>query len=622
MIRMRCRAGLVGGLVATIALFAGGPAGVLAQGGAPPARIAAAMEQVPRSAPIIFIVPDMAVLSEAVAAFRDATTLPVDEMRDLLGELKREVGVEQGLDDDGTFMVVVDGIVEAIEQEAEPWVLVFVPVTDYDAFVGNFGGDGGEAITAIALPKQTYARQFNGHALLAETREQLEAFDPNDVGVAMQALGDAGDRALGAAEAFIYIDVAAIAPAVLNTLDAWEREMAEMNQQPGMMAGELTMMFELWDAAGREIVETVLTGVRSLLLTLDIGEEGATVDQVTGVVQGSELAGFLQPGESTAKAELDRLPDQPWLFAMAMDTRVIDMERIGQTVLDLLPDDRAELPAEMAWMATLIEPAMQLMQRTDAAASVLYVPDMMRAMTGDFISQVQVARVDDPQAYLRDYRAMLDMMDGLEFPAGPGMPGGEPRQMRFDVTYQQAVFEIDGAAVDEMSIDVAMPGGDPMQAQMMGAMRSAGYVAARGDRIVGTAGLDRNLMRQALGLADAGGGLGTLAHIEGVRERGLPGNAAVEAYVSFQGVAGLFNEFAMMMGGGPALEIDPDIPPVVFGAAVEPDIVTQRIYVPSEVVRASVELFDAMDAMRPQPAPRGPGGPGGGGGGGPMPPPF
>ena len=579
-------------------------------------RFDAALEHVPAGAEIILAVPNLAAASEAIASFRQATGLPIEELDDVLGELKRELGLGAGIDDDGALLVVFAGVGEAITVGIEPAIMIMVPVTDYAQFVEGLGGDSEAELTPVNLPDapDAHATRLGDHALLAESHDALQAIDREDLGVELAGLGVAGDRAVETAQAMLYIDIAALAPALRQSLDMLEFQLEMLADEARMMDPQSAVVFDIIDAVGRDLAEMALDGLRSALLSLHVGEAGLSFDQHVGLVADSRLAGFFPGGEAQAKPELDRLPDIPWLIASTIDLTVLDLDGIADVVLELMPD-ADELPEAVRWIAPLIEPTMQAMRLTRSGAMVLQVPEMMMMMGGgELMRGVQISRVDDVEAFLRLQRELTEAMDGIEMLiADPWQMAAEPRHARMVATYEPDVFQIDGIAVAELTIDYELPEDlDPMLAEMMAAQSSAMYVAAKGERIVTTMTLDRELLRDALAMIDTADGLGTAPALEAAREAGLPPNAFAEGYLSLPGIADLANGFVMMFGM-PAIELDPDVQPATFGAAIEQGVVTQRLHVPSNAIRAVVEYFEAMDAMGPQPMPHDDG---------PPPPPF
>ncbi len=561
-------------------------------------RFDAALEHVPAGAEIILAVPNLAGASEAIASFRQATGLPTEELDDVLGELKRELGLDAGIDDDGALLVVFVGVGEAITVGIEPAIMIMIPVTDYAQFVEGLGGDGEAELTPVMLPDtpDAHATRLGDHALIAESHDALQALDREDLGVELAGLGGAGDRAVATAQAMLYIDIAALAPALRQSLDMLEFQLEMLADEARMMDPQSAVVFDIIDAVGRDLAEMALDGLRSALLSLHVGEAGLSFDQHVGLVADSQLAGFFPGGEAQAKPELDRLPDIPWLVASTIDLTVLDLDRIAEVVLELMPD-ADELPEAVRWIAPLVEPSMQAMRLTRSGAMVLQVPEMMMMGGGEFMRGVQITRVDDVEAFLQLQRELTEAMDGVEVPiSDPWQMADEPRHARMVATYEPDVFQIDGIAVAEMTIDHELPEDlDPM----MAAQSSAMYIAAKGERIVTTMTLDRELLREALALIDTADGLGTAPALEAAREAGLPPNAFAEGYLSLPAIAELANGFVMMLGM-PAIEVDPDVQPATYGAAVEEGVVTQRLHVPSEAIRAVVEYFEAMDAMGPQ----------------------
>ena len=100
------------------------------------------LNAVPKNAQVVVIVPNIGGLSKKITAFGKALGLgDIQGFTDPLGELKREGGIEKGLNENGAIIVVLSGLEDSIKNGEEPNFVVFMPVTDYNDFVANFKGE-------------------------------------------------------------------------------------------------------------------------------------------------------------------------------------------------------------------------------------------------------------------------------------------------------------------------------------------------------------------------------------------------------------------------------------------------------------------------------------------------
>src|SRR5688572_7497104 len=104
---------------------------------APRSARAQVLQQVPGDSLVVIKINKLKPVSDKIAAF--AKKLGLDQMQpgiaDPLGSMQKQLGLTQGVDPNGeAAIVVVNGPVN----EQQPPLLVFFPVTDYQAFLKNF----------------------------------------------------------------------------------------------------------------------------------------------------------------------------------------------------------------------------------------------------------------------------------------------------------------------------------------------------------------------------------------------------------------------------------------------------------------------------------------------------
>ena len=144
-VQRRCRiAAVIAGLCVTTSL---------GRAGQSDAQVEAVLDLAAPDADAIVVVPNLSGLSRGLAALQQALGLPLPQMDDALGAFKRQMGMVEGLNDNGAMLLVTQDLVSALTTEPPrlPSVVLIMPTANYAAFVGGLGGDGDEAGPGLCI---------------------------------------------------------------------------------------------------------------------------------------------------------------------------------------------------------------------------------------------------------------------------------------------------------------------------------------------------------------------------------------------------------------------------------------------------------------------------------------
>ncbi|MEM6458283.1 MAG: hypothetical protein AAF710_02700 [Planctomycetota bacterium] len=588
----------------TAALLAFAP--LTSGGGEPDARVVAAFDQAADGAEVVVVIPSLSGLSERIAAFGADTGLDrlTPEVGDVLGAFKQEMGWRQGVDDDGPMVLVVTGLADAIESELDgvskqPDAVMLVPVADYAAFVTQSGGDPEPDVTALPRGEGGAAKKLNGFAVLGEDVAAVQDYAAGGNGKAIaEALGGVVTEYLNVGDSLIYVDVAALAPALNKLIDKGleeaEREMAgNAGDLPPAFAGLAEAAIALYGETARQWVD----GTDKLLLSLDLTERGLGMTSATQLTEDSTLAGYFAPGaeaegEPAAAALLAALPDEPYIWASSIDA--------SRFALDSLVDQVAEAMDAVeggGGMLALYRESLTSLKETNGVASVFYTPDPAAMMGGGFMTTLTVYDVEDAEAYRTLQKKTFEQMADLKVPMPAVQPGGEAGEITFNTTYTDRALVIDGVEVDQYAVKTVLPPAVMQQmgpmAMMMGNTGTSGYLAAKGDKVLVTTVTDPQLITKGLAALDADGGVGSAGAIATLRNEALPADSSLELYVSVAGIAETVNPFLMMFAPNAGqLDVPDDLPPLAMGGASDGEGLALRMFFPAELVRFGVETYE------------------------------
>ena len=564
------------------------------------AALTNALNLIPADVPVAVVVPSLSGLNQKIAAVNDqALGGAVPQMADLVGQLKAQVGVGAGFNDDGSLVVFMTGM-GGLDDGPEH-VVVLAPVSDYAAFVSNLGGDGHEAVTTLALPNgsSAFAKRVNDFAVLGDDRATTEAYQPGQAAAAWEDLvGTVGNRCLESSDATVIVNIQVMAPALQEQLKAARANMvAHLDQpesQPPAMDPSMQRMSSAFLGAYFDAFNAVLRDTSALVIGLGITDQGVRLTQTAQFKPGSHLAKHFTTGGGAA-GQLARLPKQPYLIAGAINHKGIAFHTMVDALLARLPANEDSPMMKMA-----IE-GIQLWGQVKGMAMAYYTPSQqdpqqVGLMGGGMIGVVAMLETEDGQAYLDTYKAMITRLNGI------GMAIGDPAALpaaaaAVTARYTSDVLQIDGVQVDEYLYQYNFPP-EIMQQMgpmahvmtMVGATGQNGYIAAKGPFVVMTSTRDTQMMKQALASVEHNSGLGSDGPIQRVRQASVPANAISESYLSVPEIMGTVNTFVGMMMGMPPIQVAEDLPPIAVAASVEDHGVVTRLYVPMSVVQFGQEV--------------------------------
>jgi hypothetical protein len=572
----------------------------------------AALNAASADADVVILAPRMSRLADDIATLRAAIGLPMPELEDPLATFKQDIGVTEGVNDDGSMLLIMPDLAEAIRAGAEPEFLMLVPVTDFDAFLGNFEGAErvGDGLSAIELPdgQMGFVREANGFAVMGPQRARVEGYAPGEAADAMiQSVGSMGERFVGGADLMVYVNIERIAPAAIEALDRMMAEQRQQAQEDAEFMDPLAManfqaVLDIYGGMARSILDDG-TG---LLLSLDLDDRGIGMTHSLGFKPGSALAQVF-PGNNQKAVGLTQLPDQPFIFAMSFDARAVDLPGLYRKMIE-------QMPAEGNPMLQDADAWMPLMQNIRHMAMAFYAPTEMAMMSGSMLNTLTVIETDDAADYKNRLRTLMQQMNDMEVPVGENMmnPDAGPMTITYTTAYNQNVLQLDGVQVDQFQVTANMP--QELMAQMgpaagfMGMFSNySGYVAERDGRVLITTVPDPQLVTRGFQAIAQGGGLGAAGAIGRIREQALPPNASMEGYLSLGGIAESANMFLGMLGV-PPIQVPANLPPLASGLGVQGNSAACRVYLPLETVRFVVDTSQLMmqQMMGPQ---QGPGGP-------------
>lgn len=547
-------------------------------------------------AEILIIAPNLAAASKKISQFAEALGFKdVPQMADPLGTLKKELGISKGLNESGSLLVSITGIVEAATTGQEPQMALLIPVSSYKDFVGNFEGKEEDGVTVLSLPngEPGYAKSVGKYAVMGPQKDVIGKFKAgNGKDAISKAAGVIGSKALSSNDLSVYVNLAVLGKQARPMLKegreaaAGEFGLIEAAAPKGIVDIMKGMM-----NVGFDSIDAILRDGDSVIFGADLTTKGVGFTTTVQFRAGTPLAKMFPGGKGNAAGMTAMLPNNPYLMAMSMDLKGIDLQGMADEFAKRMPQD--------GWMADLIKSSTSMLPATKRTGVVYYAPaNAASLVTG--MSTITVVDTTDGKAYTKATKDYFEKMSKIRMDFGE--VEGLKMNFGFTTTYKENALSPEaaanvGAKVDEYTLKLDIPKELTDQIGDAGGMaalltKQAGYVATVDKTVMMTSTIDVNLLKVGVETVKKNNGIGASALVKQVRESGLPADANFEAYVSVGSIVELFNQFsalAQMFGGGelpeiPKIDVPNNLPPLAMGGQVDSGGMSARFYIPTPVI--------------------------------------
>ncbi|MFM9997216.1 MAG: hypothetical protein ACKVU4_15615 [Phycisphaerales bacterium] len=538
----------------------------------------AALDRVPAGTPIVIAVPSLARFQAAMNTVAQTFGMPMDFGP--MAEMSKAVNLA-GLNQNGSAaLAIMAGEDGRVDFENEPPMVLLLPVSDYAKFIEAGGGDASAAVAEVDPFEEgepAYAKNLGGgYVAMGPDKDVIEAFKgaPGNAAAHKAFLGANGGAAVDASALSIVASIQALSPDINQAMEGFKQQLAMVAEMGGgNMAGQVAAM---------EAFVTALTrDGQSVVLGFGVGDTGMSLNLAAQFKEGSEAAGFLA-AKGAAGGLLDRVPNQPYLFAFAMDTSSAGIKALMKKATQ----GAANADPEAAKAMGLTDAMMKQLDSVDGMSMMMGVsPAMM--MTGLFANSTLFVKTKDAKGYAAAMKDMCGKMDGQTV-----------QGFTYKTSYATAAKKVEGVTVDEWSLKMEPDPNDPAAAQAMMAMSAVfgpeggfnGYIAPAESGLVFTYAKNDQLLGQALAAAK-GGGLGADAGVKTV-DAALPSDRTLEGYIGIGQILDMVMGFAAMVGG-PALnvEIPDDLPPIGMGASTHSGGARMVVFAPTRVLTTIQQLI-------------------------------
>ncbi|MGD9688926.1 MAG: hypothetical protein AB7V47_04225 [Phycisphaerales bacterium] len=553
--------------------------------------------------PVVDRCPEDAMVVVAVNNF-DALQKDVGDMAKLIGmplpmDMKQAMlaaGIEKGVRSDGSAAIVLfapapdaeknakpeddmGGDDEEDADENDPPAIAIVPVTEYAAFLENFGATAGPAggIDTVDMKgRSAFARNIGGgYAALSPDRALLERFTGKDGAKAAfeKLAGPAGNALSDSADLSVIVNVARARPMIDA---AMKRRLEEVADQMAMMGGDDPDF-----SAGEWLAKSMLDDARGTVIGLSIDNLGAGIDMVTAFNEGSRWAKVSSFAGKSGQL-MSKLPGGPYLFACAMDLSSPEVKSVIKEYISKAPKSNEQAGAMPTWMSSL--------DSNDGGSMVIGMSPA-GVMGGMFAATVTYTATTDPGSAVKATRSAFSDLESSK---------------KATIKWSEGEKEIAGVRVDAFEAKMAPDPENPFAAQA-GAMMfgpaggPSGYIAKVDGGVIMTLAKNSKLMEKAIGASKGDNALNGERVIQQVGAK-LPEGRAFEAYVGVKGILDTFLPLAAMFGAPlPAVDVPDNLPPAAVAITPQTGSVRLSIYLPAPTVKTVADLVREVRGMAGEP---------------------
>jgi len=202
---------------------------------------------------------------------------------------------------------------------AEPDSVLVLPVSNYAELAEGLGGNA-QGLSEVFIQGQTvYMKSLGrGFAVACSNREMAERFEAGDSSGAFESMmGKAGADLADRSQFITVINVEPLSPMIAAGA-------AEMQQN----IGANMMMVPGLDQIMADLFERLENDGQSATIGVQFADSGVAFGATTQFKSGTDTAKYFQEGGSSTEL-LGRVPDQPFFFAMAVDSQNKLFQQIG-----------------------------------------------------------------------------------------------------------------------------------------------------------------------------------------------------------------------------------------------------------------------------------------------------
>ncbi len=581
------------------------------------------LKQVPNSALAVVKVSALDATSKKIADL--ATSLGIvqmqPEMADPLTAALNQMGVTQGVNRSGDMaFAYIDPA--AFNTPDDKSILLLLPVSDYQKFVGNFADatpDGD--LTQVHFKNDadiTYLAHWGDYVAASPSRE-IVAKPPTDL-IQFQGLAA---KELDGKDFIVLGNLKALRPKMLQGIDKLRQKtpgeidnaVASNLKLKNMDAAKFAPLAKVAATQLLDLAQEFADGAEAASFSINLSPDGIATTLMCQFEAGSSLGNHVSEVKNSDESMLDGLADGKYLVFGGSSP-----QHVAKSLADFLAPIQSsinDLGPTYSSLNDWLNALQKLVAAAEGQSFGLMMPTAQPGQ-GALLEGVGV-RHGDAKILLDATHQMADAQQAALKALGVDLPGGGQ-------TYVPAAKTVDGVSFDEMKSNLNMNGNSPqaMQiAQLMmmvyGPQGPSAYMGVVNDRTLLTVmGLDDAAISAAIAAAKSGDDpLAKSSSLKSVVAQ-LPAQRFAVVYVPLDLWVTTGFGYAKMFGIDMGVTMPDNLPPMGTTFSTDGTAVRMDTYVPSQLMQAlaaaGMQVYmKTQNAGQPQPPA------GGNGGGGPAP---
>ncbi len=605
---------------------------------AAPFAHAQVLDQVPSDAMVVVKFNKLKAVSDKIGAMGQKLGIAafVPQLSDPLGALKDKGKLQNGFDDNGEAAFVFTGVPA---DGQEPPLLVFLPVTDYKAFLTNFPGAKTEGdVSEVHFDGETdaaYTANWGKYAVISPKKEMVSQ-KPASAG--LKASGMAA-KELDEKDIVAYVNMKGARDKILPQMEKAKAEFLkdfEKNYANSMAGGQPGMRRNGQAAAPAapdpqalkymplarsfmsrvfDVAEQAVRDADSATWGISITADGLKFSGLSEFTPATPSAQTVAAFKGSDQSMLNGLPQAKYLFYGGMSFG--DSQAWTKAVADFMGPIQPEIVAlgdDGKSLQNYIDAAVHWASAMKTSSFGMLTPT--GALGQEAIVQVLGVTEGDSKAMLDAQKQMADSMQtAMDIFSAPQMRG------MMTATYKPAAKTIDGVTFNEIQMQFAPPkAGQHQNAQAMQMKQMMTWMygpngmgsmmgAVDANKVVAVVGAKDEMASQLIASAKTNEDVLSKAPSTAAVQKELPATHVVAGYFALDQFATTLAGYAKMFGMPVNFQLPQNLPPIGFSAGTDGTAVRADAYVPAQllqsIIAAGIQSYMQMQGGQ---APGGPGG--------------
>jgi hypothetical protein len=510
---------------------------------------------------------------------------------DPLGEIRRELNLQQGVDFNGDAAIYLPNT--DLDRNEPPFV-VLIPLTDYDDFLANFQEvreEDGVQVASFAGSPDYYVADWGDYAAMAVFKD-IVMEKPED---GMDLDGVAGDMAEEKDLTF-YANFAQLGPMLTNVLEQEDAEGEILREFASEFDNEAPEAFRAYKPVieaglrqGFNVAKSFLRDADAATISLDFDPEfGIGTSVVAQFSDGSYLGDTFDAMDNTDDELLTGLPDGKYLmFAGSVADTEVNLKLFDDLIGPVVEELREVDAAGQDLFLELVDLSRDTIQATEGQIVGLFAP--AGPMQGAILQQVSITRGDaDKLMELTTRGSELTPKLMSTFAEAAGAPQGQMPEMAMTVTPDAKTVQ--GVSFTKVSSEMAQP--DPMTGMVMnmvfGPEGQTNYMATVDGDLLAVGGLtDTQIATVVDAVRDGGSPLSDSPAVSVVADQ-LPDERSAVVFVNVAELARSGLAFAQAFNAAPPVNIPENLPAVGVSVGSADNALEINAFIPKDLVSAMI----------------------------------